>query len=79
MYFTVFWLNPNVSSVTLHNPYFFTILLPVGHAADVAVFIERAVLVHISIYTCFYAFMLLSDAAFGRREAPGRRLAGGGW
>ena len=30
------------------------------------------------MYAFFKVSVLLPDAAFGRREAPGRRLAGGG-
>ena len=58
--------------------HFLLIPLPVGHTADSVFIIESAVLVRVSNCACFYLSVLLSDAAFGRREAPGRRLAGGG-
>jgi len=75
------WVEPNTLFFTLFrvasvDP-LFSIPLPVGHAADLVFIFKRAVLVRASICACFYVSVLLSDAAFGRRDAPGRRLAGG--
>ena len=53
------------------------ILLCYAHAADSVFSFEAALLDRFFVSACVSRCVFFSSAAFGRREAPGRRLAGG--